>query len=339
MEESRHDVQVDVHVYAACPLDGALCHLDGLLFGHSLLHEASLHAVDHRIIHSGIDGVGQEVVHILVEVDGSVSPQPLVRTEESGGPFPSSLTVRLQRQFLGHGILQLTLLHTHIVYRQVVDVHEHVVAQELIRCCAVERYGTGVPADVQSGVDHVSVVVSLVVGVGLCCASRLRVHQSVGESVLANPLVVGNEVEEQALRRLYHQAQLAAGLVVAVGPLAVELVLEESVLSFIEGSQRVGETVAGLAVVGCFDVAVGLRAEAQAHIGALIGHGVARIEAHHAALGVQSVERSLRSAQDVHAVELVEVGVKLALVHHRQTVDIHAHGRTVDARSDTAYVH
>ena len=91
--------------------------------------------------------------------------------------------------------------------------------------------------------------------------------------------------------------------------------------------------------MGHLDVAPEPRAQAQTDVGALILRRVLRIDAHQAALGVLSVERTLRPAQDIHAVEHIEMVVERRLRHQRDIVVIDTHGRTVHTRADAADIH
>ena len=85
--------------------------------------------------------------------------------------------------------------------------------------------------DVQPGVEHLAAVIVVEVGGRRCGLHRFHVELTVGERVLAHPLVVGDEVEVQARCGLEDQTQLAACLVVVVGTVARGGVAEESVLS------------------------------------------------------------------------------------------------------------
>ena len=91
--------------------------------------------------------------------------------------------------------------------------------------------------------------------------------------------------------------------------------------------------------MGHLHVAIETTTHAELYVGALIGHRVFRVDAHQSALGVLSVKRSLRSAQDVNAVEHIKVVVEGSLRHQGDVVVIDAYGGVVDTRTDAAHIH
>ena len=84
-------------------------------------------------------------------------------------------------------------------------------------------------------------------------------------------------------------------------------------------------------VMGHLHVLVQARAYTYFYIRSLVIHRVLRVDTHHAALGILTVERTLRATQHVHAVQHEEMVVERRLRHQRNVVVIHAHGRVVDA--------
>ena len=91
-------------------------------------------------------------------------------------------------------------------------------------------------------------------------------------------------------------------------------------------------------VVGCLDVTVEAAADAEFHVGALIGQRVTRVHTHKTALGIHAVEGSLRTAKDVDALQLIGVEVHLTLADEGYAVDVHSDDGAVDARTDTTYI-
>ena len=77
---------------------------------------------------------------------------------------------------------------------------------------------------------------------------------------------------------------------------------------------------------------------ARLHFRALVGNGVGGEDAHQAAHGVAAVERALRTAHHIDAVNTLEVEVVGRLVDIGHIVHIEAHGRRVHARTDAADV-
>ena len=92
-------------------------------------------------------------------------------------------------------------------------------------------------------------------------------------------------------------------------------------------------------VVGHLGAAPQMASHAHLEVRALVGHGVAGVEAHQAALAVQAVERGLRTAKHVHTQKVVEVVVEGRLAHQRHAIHIDAHGGRTDARAYAANIH
>ena len=117
------------------------------------------------------------------------------------------------------------------------------------------------------------------------------------------------------------------------------LVFEEAVLAVVESGERKGKLVANLLTMSHFHVSVERRSQSQLHVGSLLVHRIFRVDSDEAALGILAVERALRTAQHIDAVELIRVGVERALADERHPVLINAHGRAVHARPDASHVH
>ena len=71
----------------------------------------------------------------------------------------------------------------------------------------------------------------------------------------------------------------------------------------------------------------------------MVSHGVLRVQTNQATLGVHAVEGALGTAQDVDALDAVEMAVEKALVEQGNSIDIHAHGRTVLTGADATHIH
>jgi len=203
---------------------------------------------------------------------------------------------------------------------------------------ARERELRGLPLRGEARGQEVAAIGAQVVGGGQGGAPGLEVELTVGEAVLADPLVVGGVVEGEHIPRAKDEAQLASGLVHEVGAAVRGLILPEAVRAVVERGHGQGHAVAEAVMVGGLGLALAVHASAQAQVGALGVHGVARIEAHQSTLGVHAVEGALRSAQDVDALQGVEVLVVHALRDQGDAVDVHADGRTALLGADAADV-
>ena len=78
---------------------------------------------------------------------------------------------------------------------------------------------------------------------------------------------------------------------------------------------------------------------AQTDICSLIIHGVLRIDTYQTALCVLTVERSLRTTQDIHTVDHVEVVVERSLRHEGDIIVIDTHSRAVYTRANATDIH
>ena len=306
--------------------------------GSSLLPHAGSHRVEHAVVGVVLDCLRQELVHGRVEVHGGVGLLPLVREEHACRALPDAHLVALVHQFVGDGVLQLCLLHVHVVLRAVVDVHQHVVLQVLPAQRIVHVSPVACVPQVQPRVQQVALVVALTVGRGVAGFLGVHVEQSVGKAVLPHVLVVGQQVQRQPLGGAHHQPQPSASLVALVGTVAGGAIAEETVLTVVESCHRECQPVAELTVVGHLGAPQEVGADAQPQVGALIVHGVLRVQPHQSALGIHTVERTLGATEHVDTAGLVEVGVEGRLRHQGNVVDIDAHRRAVDARADASDV-
>ena len=78
---------------------------------------------------------------------------------------------------------------------------------------------------------------------------------------------------------------------------------------------------------------------AEVDIGARIGERRTCIGLDQTTHGVASVESTLWTAQHLDALDVGEVEVESRLVVEWDIIYIESHGRVVDARTDTAYIH
>ena len=253
--------------------------------------------------------------------------------------MPAALIITLHRELLREGVAELVLVDAYEVNVGVVIVHQQVVLEQLVAGVRMEVEAVALILDGQTSVQHVALILALAVLVGVAdYIAVLGVEHAVGIGLLAHILIVGHPVERQALSRLIHQAQATAGLVHVIGTLARERVFPETIGAVIEGSHRECQLVAHLITMGGLDITVEARADAQTDIGTLIAHGVLGVLAHQSALGINTVERTLRTAQHVDTVELIGIAVEGRLVHQGDIVDIDAHRGAVHTRADAAHI-
>ena len=227
----------------------------------------------------------------------------------------------------------------HIVGGHIVLIHQHIVAQQLVRRGTVQLEAWCLIAYVQGRVQHVAFVAARIVGVHLGGVARGGVGLAIGKPVLARILVVGQQVGAQSAVGSKHQPQACPRLVLLVGAGVQRFVTKKTVAACIEGCHAQCPTVVQLAVVGRLGVAPQVRAYAQLHVGALISEGVARVNFHQSALGVLAVQRALRTAQHVYTLGLVEVHIVGCLAHQRHAVEVDAHRWVVDARANATNIH
>ena len=257
---------------------------------------------------------------------GSSSLQPRIAAKNARCPVPAARVGALHGELLRQGIAQLRLVDGNEVYVGVVVVHEQVVLQELVAGVRMEVEAVALILDGQTGVQHVTLVLALVVLVRVARqVAALGVKYAIGICLLAHILIVGHPVERQSFCRLVHQSQTTSGLVHVVGAIACQLVFPETVGAVVEGGHREGQLVVYLIVMGHLCVAVEVCAYTQSDVGALIAHGVLGVLAHQSALGVDTVEGTLRTTQHVDTVQLVGVAVEGRLIHQGYVVHIDTH--------------
>ena len=162
---------------------------------------------------------------------------------------------------------------------------------------------------------------------------------AVAEAILIHPLVVGRPVKFQLLRGLVDESQFTAGLQTLIILLIEVVVIDKSFQTTIEARYGKGKFLRGTMVMSYLDVAPETRTDAQTNIRTLVVHRVLRVDTHQSALGVLSVERTLRATQDVYAIEHIEMVVERGFRHQWDVIIIDTHSRIIDARANTANIH
>ena len=137
-------------------------------------------------------------------------------------------------------------------------------------------------------------------------------------------------VELQLRVRLIDQAQLTASLIALVVLLREVIIVDKAFETTVEASHRKGELVAGTMVVSHLYITIQTCSNAKTDVRTLIVHGVLGVDTHQSTLGVLSVKGTLRSTQDIHTVEHIEMIVEGSLRHQGDVIVIDTHCRTVD---------
>ena len=162
---------------------------------------------------------------------------------------------------------------------------------------------------------------------------------AVPETILIDVLIIGCPVEFQARRGLINQSNLRTSLVRLVVFLVEVLVVDKTFQTAVKSGNCKRQFFARTMVMRHLDIRVKPRSDAQLHVGSLIVHRVFRIDAHQSALGVLTVERALRTAQNIDTVEHIKMVVERRLRHQRNVVVIDAYSGIVDARTDASHIH
>ena len=115
------------------------------------------------------------------------------------------------------------------------------------------------------------------------------------------------------------------------------MVAEESVFSFVKTTQGKRSRGRGVEIRNGFHGPRSCaRGTTQFHVGAFVGEGVGRENAHQSAHRIAAVERALRAAKHVNARHVEKREIIGRLVDVGDVVDVEANSRRVDARTDTA---
>ena len=225
--------------------------------GNSSLHAHTLsHRIDHTIVSNVLNLLREICVHIRIEINRSIGLQPLMREESTRSSLPDAIAMTLMHQFLSNAVLQLLLFHMHIVHGTIVDIHQHVIVEILPAGCISDITPVGSIIQVQTCVQHITLIVALAIGTRTCSIFEGFIQLSIGETVLTYKLIVCREVERQSASRFCHQAKACTSLIHIVCPIARKRVAEESVGSIIETSHRKCQIVIEPMVMGCFCIAI-----------------------------------------------------------------------------------
>src|SRR5574344_1570142 len=104
-------------------------------------------------------------------------------------------------------------------------------------------------------------------------------------------------------------------------------IVEESLLTAIEGCRGKGKLVGGTMIMGNLNVRLQSCAKREAHISALIMHRILGIHAHQSTLSVHTIKSALRTTQHVDTVNPVEMTVERTLADEWDIVVIHPDSR------------
>ena len=115
-------------------------------------------------------------------------------------------------------------------------------------------------------------------------------------------------------------------------------IVEESLLTAIEGGSGEGKLVGRTMIMSNLDIRLQSRAERETHVGALIIHRVLGIHTHQSTLGVHSIKGALRTTQHVDTVNLVEMTVERTLVDKGNIIIIYTHGGIARATAYASHI-
>ena len=162
---------------------------------------------------------------------------------------------------------------------------------------------------------------------------------TIAEAILVHILVISSPVEGELLGWCIDQTQLATSLVSEVVLLVEVLVIDKAPQSAVETSHTESQLLAGTMVVSHLYITIQTSTNAQTHISPLIIHGVLGIDANQSTLSVLSVEGALRTTQDIHTIQHIEMIIECRLRHQWDVIVIHTHSRIVDTRTNTTHIH
>ena len=298
--------------------------------GNSSLHTHTLsHRIDHTIVSVVFNLLREICVHIRIEIDRSIGLQPLMREERARSSLPDAIAMTLMHQFLGDAVLQLLLLHMHIVQGTIVNIHQHVIVEVLPTGCIGDITPIGCIIQVQASVQHITLIIALAIGTRTYGIFEGFIQLSIRETVLTYKLIVCREVERQSASRLCHQAKACTSLIHIVCPITRKRVAEESVGSIIETSHRKCQIVIEPMVMGCFCIAIEVGTNTYFNICTLIIHRVLSIDANQSAFRIDSIKRSLWTTQHIHTVDTIEMAIESRLAHQGNIVDIDTQRGTI----------
>ena len=241
-------------------------------------------------------------------------------------------------------MLLLTLLESKVVLGQEVVVDVHLIVHILIRSDACQGEFVEVVADAQAvthrhtGIGRRLVVADLThklltVLFGLC-----RADIFVGVTTLLHNREGERIVDAQcAITVLELGAEVAAILLVAE-----RVIVEVAPISVVAGilrRERKTELLAKLVVGGCSHSQRIARAIVGTEAHTLIGQGRERVVIYHAGHRIATIERSLRTAQELYALDILQLGVVEIFVGQLHIIDSHSHNGLVDSGTHTTNIY
>ena len=113
-------------------------------------------------------------------------------------PKAAHRSIALERKLLAHGILQLVLVKSQIVFGQVVLIHQHVIIQILIAGHGMKIKVIGPETDIQCCAEHVTAITRLTGGGRRCRLACSQNEKPVGKTILTGILIIGYVVKGQA---------------------------------------------------------------------------------------------------------------------------------------------
>ena len=198
---------------------------------------------------------------------------------------------------------------------------------------------------VQSSVNHVPLVSALIVVRNLAhilfpvFLSFYHTGVFIRITSLVGILIIQGKVQFQVFLRQINGTYPSSEFVVRINALAGQAVLEEPSVVLIEQSHRERKLVGDTVIMRQRSLVVVVGSPAQSQVGTLIAERRLGKHTDESTHGIASVERTLRSAHHVNPFDIRIVEIESRLVHIRNIIHIKSYGRSIDTRTDTAYIH
>ena len=124
--------------------------------------------------------------------------------------------MRAEHELLGDGVHLLILMKLQIVGCHIVLVHQHHILQILIAGSRGEEQFLHVVADIQAGVEHITLITVHDGGGRILHIIIINIQLTIGKTILIHILVISCPVEGQLPVGLIDQAQLTTCLIALV---------------------------------------------------------------------------------------------------------------------------
>ena len=198
----------------------------------------------------------------------------------------------------------------HEVLRAIVNIHEHIVTEELPRSHRVDIKSVSCIFNTHSRIDDITAVITLTILVrwlrtslqsikrwGDCSRRKIvfRHYLTIWKAILSSILIVSNEVKVKSVCWTPKETSLTTKLIDKVGMWAIILITEESILSSIEASYRECHLIIQFLIMTCLNLTMQFRTNREFYIRPLILERVTTIESNQSTFGIHTIKRTLRT--------------------------------------------